>query len=257
MSQLIEEGESLNKPQPLNRKYSITKLNSEGSISQTFAGKRRSDSQKCCIRTLKTTTNEFQNHKTLGKNLFAQEALALSLCNSRRSPILIENFRMKGDSMEYTFKPNSTLHSHMPSSEQDAVCKLNFEKMIADLTQDIFFLNDKMNFQNFNLSRENIGYCGENQSYFINDWASEFFQDKTERLSETPNSLAKTQKLRQNLKELGFLALELSGISKEELQKLKEIKNYNEKSEGDLLESTLSKLNSKVLQQFIRALLTK
>ena len=228
--------------------YPSFKLISQTSSYQILEAFLPNTNQKHTIRALDIHSKFVQQYWNIAATLFIQELLRLVYIQPEA--VLIESFEICNERMAFASLPYEPLrcesqnHAELNGGMNEMIegegvgPDYNMEKMIIDLLSDIEFLMKDLRANSCSklLTPQNIFRFDSSSTYFVGDWIRSF--DLETNFASEPNAQINMVALQSNqtrsdmseeIYNLGMFMLQLCGLSKQEHDDLRKIKETNSK----------------------------
>lgn len=189
------------------------------------------------IRVLDTESDFYLKNPDTATTLFIQELLYLCTKFGEQSGLAIGDFEVFEGKIAVVMEKDACL---MLSDEQPTQIKQkqSLPRMIQDVMSDLTFLHSNLKLNELKLQLKQISFNAIRNTFYLNDWPG-LLDISEERVGPLKSTTQVQPNLDENLKkdlyQLGFIALELCGIGREEWEDLPNIKGeraYNGALDG-------------------------
>ena len=168
--------------------------------------------------------------------LFMQELL--HLCSTQPDRVLFNSFIFQELTIAYASRSHASIKSELEwnktKPENEEVAPLNLQKMICDVVTDLECLWKERKMRTFgsSINLDNICYSSKSQKYWLENWADTY--DKAMAvvsLVEDSDVHLASQDIAEELSAIGLTLIELKGINRAYIEKLR--KNHHEIDENE------------------------
>ena len=183
----------------------------------------------------------------MAATLFIRELLYLSSTQPER--VIIDSFIIENKTLTYSLRSTTTLRAQFTKQKSETEEKsdsINIPKIISDVVTELETLWKERKIRGFGASiqMDDIDYDYNKQRYWLGNWTSGYSQSMVVTSYEKDNSENESltsQDISEELSALAMTLMELKGMDRSEMEKLRRDLDIPENEYLSMMENQLSK----------------